>query len=120
MKKGGRGGGKGCVVFALITRVSPFPPPFSQTGSAVAYGKLSGKLASAPLSLPGKNAINVALAATCAATGAAAFRAGDPAAAATALAGAAAAGGVLGWHTVASIGGGDMPVCITLLNAYSG
>ncbi len=31
------------------------------TGSAVAFGKLHGKLSSAPLQLPGKNAINVGL-----------------------------------------------------------
>ena len=33
------------------------------TGSAVAFGKLHGLLKSAPLNLPGKNPINIALAA---------------------------------------------------------
>merc|ERR1712040_8499 len=27
---------------------------------------------------------------------------------------------VMGYHLVASVGGGDMPVCITVLNSYSG
>merc|ERR1719446_1956503 len=27
---------------------------------------------------------------------------------------------VMGFHLVASVGGGDMPVCITVLNSYSG
>jgi len=27
---------------------------------------------------------------------------------------------IMGWHLVASVGGGDMPVCITVLNSYSG
>merc|ERR1719265_539414 len=27
---------------------------------------------------------------------------------------------VLGYHLVASVGGGDMPCCITVLNSYSG
>merc|ERR1719181_773390 len=26
----------------------------------------------------------------------------------------------MGWHLVGSVGGGDMPVCITVLNSYSG
>merc|ERR1719343_46579 len=26
----------------------------------------------------------------------------------------------MGYHLVASVGGGDMPVCITVLNSYSG
>merc|ERR1712159_942768 len=36
------------------------------------------------------------------------------------LLGTAAIGGVLGFHTTASIGGADMPVVITVLNSYSG
>merc|ERR1711937_631684 len=28
--------------------------------------------------------------------------------------------GVMGLHLVASVGGGDMPVCVTVLNSYSG
>merc|ERR1719502_1320079 len=27
---------------------------------------------------------------------------------------------VMGYHLVGSVGGGDMPVCITVLNSYSG
>ena len=110
------GGGMEAVATYLGTLVGAI----TLTGSAVAYGKLSGKLSSAPLSLPGKNGINTVLAAACAATGVAALRAGDPAAAAAALTGTAVAGGALGAHTTASIGGADMPVVVTLLNSYSG
>lgn len=86
------------------------------TGSIVAYLKLSAKMKSAPLVLPGKNYINLGslvlfviltvwfvitpnlpllIVVTVLALG-------------------------LGWHLVASIGGGDMPVVVSMLNSYSG
>jgi len=86
------------------------------TGSIVANLKLSAKMKSAPLMLPGKNLINVgALIAFVALT---IWFVIDPnlalLIAVTVLALA------LGWHLVASIGGGDMPVVISMLNSYSG
>ena len=105
---------------AVATYLGTLVGAITLTGSAIAYGKLAGKLSSTPLSLPGKNGINTALAAACAATGVAALRAGDPATAAAALTATAVAGGALGAHTTASIGGADMPVVVTLLNSYSG
>jgi len=86
------------------------------TGSIVANLKLSAKMKSAPLVLPGKNFINVgALVAFVALT---IWFVIDPSLglliAVTVLALA------LGWHLVASIGGGDMPVVISMLNSYSG
>lgn len=86
------------------------------TGSIVAFLKLAGRISSAPLVLPGKNALNAGallcfvvltvwfvvdpsmwlmISATCVAL-------------------------LLGWHLVASIGGGDMPVVVSMLNSYSG
>ncbi|MFE5797462.1 Re/Si-specific NAD(P)(+) transhydrogenase subunit beta [Streptomyces sp. NPDC056503] len=86
------------------------------TGSVVAYLKLAGRVDSRPLTLPGKNALNLgALALFLVLT--VRFTV-EPAlwllVAATALALA------LGWHLVASIGGGDMPVVVSMLNSYSG
>ncbi|RKN46675.1 Re/Si-specific NAD(P)(+) transhydrogenase subunit beta [Streptomyces hoynatensis] len=86
------------------------------TGSLVAYGKLAGRIASRPLMLPGKNALNLgALAAFAVLTG---FFVAHPGLglliAVTALA------LLLGLHLVASIGGGDMPVVVSMLNSYSG
>ena len=90
------------------------------TGSIVAFGKLNGKISSKPLSLPHKHKLNLAalvvslLFMFC-------FLSADGSAWGTicllimtviALA--------FGWHLVASIGGADMPVVISMLNSYSG
>ena len=86
------------------------------TGSIVAFLKLSARISSRPLMLPGKNALNVgALVAFLALT---VWYVITPdlwlLVAVTVLALA------LGWHLVASIGGGDMPVVVSMLNSYSG
>ncbi|MFM1993959.1 MAG: Re/Si-specific transhydrogenase subunit beta [Actinomycetota bacterium] len=86
------------------------------TGSIVAYLKLSAKLSSKPLILPGRNFLN--LAALIAFISLTVAYVMTPELwlliAVTALALA------LGWHLVASIGGGDMPVVVSMLNSYSG
>ena len=86
------------------------------TGSIVAYLKLSAKMSSKPLILPGRNLLNLsALVGFIALTVAYVI---TPElyllVAVTVLALA------LGWHLVASIGGGDMPVVVSMLNSYSG
>ena len=86
------------------------------TGSLVAYGKLSGRMKSRPLTLPGKNALNLgALVAFAALT--VAFTVTPSLGLMIAITAVALA---LGWHLVASIGGGDMPVVVSMLNSYSG
>jgi NAD(P) transhydrogenase subunit beta len=86
------------------------------TGSIVAFLKLSGRMSSKPMMLPGKNALNIG--ALVVFVGLTVWFVIDPAlpvlAAITALA------LLLGWHLVASIGGGDMPVVVSMLNSYSG
>jgi NAD(P) transhydrogenase subunit beta len=86
------------------------------TGSIVAFLKLSARISSKPLMLPGKNVLNIgALVAFVALT---IWFVISPnvwllvAVTAIAL--------LLGWHLVASIGGGDMPVVVSMLNSYSG
>ncbi|AWB90897.1 Re/Si-specific NAD(P)(+) transhydrogenase subunit beta [Aeromicrobium chenweiae] len=86
------------------------------TGSIVAFLKLSARIKSNPLMLPGKNYINLgALVLFVALT---VWFVISPALwlliAVTVVALA------LGWHLVASIGGGDMPVVVSMLNSYSG
>merc|ERR1712048_1107858 len=86
------------------------------TGSLVAFGKLNGNLASTPLNLPGKNMLNVGmLAAQCGLIASYLAGGGMPELVATAV-----LSSVMGVHLVGSVGGGDMPVCITVLNSYSG
>ncbi|MCW2525881.1 MAG: pntB [Pseudonocardiales bacterium] len=86
------------------------------TGSVVAYLKLSGRTNSSPLVLPGKNLINVGAVALFVVL--TVFFVMSPnlglliAMTVVAL--------LLGWHLVASIGGGDMPVVVSMLNSYSG
>ncbi len=94
------------------------------TGSVVAFLKLSARMKSAPLMLPGRNWLNLA-AVLVSAVLLAWYLAGSGD-------GAGAGAGLvplvlmtlvalgLGWHLVASIGGGDMPVVVSMLNSYSG
>ncbi|MDO5646279.1 MAG: Re/Si-specific NAD(P)(+) transhydrogenase subunit beta [Dermabacter sp.] len=91
------------------------------TGSIVAYLKLSAKMKGAPLTLPGRNWLNLGIIVASIALGAVFVGTGGE--------------GVLGWgalllmtllalllgfHLVAAIGGGDMPVVVSMLNSYSG
>jgi NAD(P) transhydrogenase subunit beta len=89
------------------------------TGSVVAFGKLSGRFGSKPLLLPGRHAINAAMVLACAAFVAMFVRASPPDGLAPLLAMTLVAS-VLGMHLVWAIGGGDMPVVVSLLNSYSG
>ncbi|SFN81834.1 NAD(P) transhydrogenase subunit beta [Geodermatophilus obscurus] len=86
------------------------------TGSIVAFLKLSGRIRSNPLVLPGKNALNVgALVAFAVLTVVFVVSPGL-----AVLSGLTLLALALGWHLVASIGGGDMPVVVSMLNSYSG
>jgi len=86
------------------------------TGSVVAFLKLSAKMGSAPLMIPGRHWINLGI--LVASVGLMVWFIGSnglvPLMVMTGLA------LVLGWHLVAAIGGGDMPVVVSMLNSYSG
>jgi H+-translocating NAD(P) transhydrogenase subunit beta len=86
------------------------------TGSIVAWGKLNGRFKSTPLMLPGKNVLNLGALVVFAALTVwfviAPSLVGLILVTVVALA--------LGVHLVASIGGGDMPVVVSMLNSYSG
>ncbi len=86
------------------------------TGSIVAFLKLSARIDSKPMMLPGKNFLNIGALVL--------FAALTVWFVITPNIGILIAGTVLalllGWHLVASIGGGDMPVVVSMLNSYSG
>jgi H+-translocating NAD(P) transhydrogenase subunit beta len=86
------------------------------TGSVVAFLKLSTRISSAPLTLPQRHKMNLVALLLSAALMALFVSSGNvvPLLVMTVIALA------LGWHLVASIGGGDMPVVISMLNSYSG
>ena len=99
------------------------------SGSVIAFGKLRGKIGSKPMLLPGRHVLNLIALTLCVAlgtifmraemawpdAGAGIFEAGMPAL--LAVTGLAL---LLGVHMVMAIGGGDMPVVVSLLNSYSG
>jgi H+-translocating NAD(P) transhydrogenase subunit beta len=86
------------------------------TGSIVAFLKLSARMNAKPLMLPGKNALNLGVLVAFAVL--TTWFVSAPSlwllVAVTTIA------LLLGWHLVASIGGGDMPVVVSMLNSYSG
>ncbi len=86
------------------------------TGSVVASLKLSARISANPLMLPRRHLLNLLALIACAGL-LGWFMASHsvvPLAIMTAVALA------LGWHLVASIGGGDMPIVVSMLNSYSG
>ena len=86
------------------------------TGSIIAYLKLAAKMTSKPLMLPYHNVIN--LAAVVSIIGLTVWFVIDPHLWQLILMTLISL--ALGLHLVASIGGGDMPVVVSMLNSYSG
>ena len=87
------------------------------TGSIVAFGKLRALISSKPLILPVRHLINIAMLIACVFLGYQFTNSENglqPLLIMTAIA------SVLGIHLVAAIGGGDMPVVVSMLNSYSG
>ncbi|MBQ4395959.1 MAG: NAD(P)(+) transhydrogenase (Re/Si-specific) subunit beta [Clostridia bacterium] len=91
------------------------------TGSVVAWGKLSGKMFKKSVAIPGKNYVNAVLAAAgLIGVGVYACSGANEKLGLYGIVAVTAAYLILGFTMVVSIGGGDMPVIISLLNAFSG
>ena len=86
------------------------------TGSVVAFGKLSGMVDGKPLTLPGRNILNLIAVLFCVWLGAMYLNHAGP----WTLYLMTAIALVFGAHLVLAIGGADMPVVVSMLNSYSG
>ena len=89
------------------------------SGSVIAFTKLRGLVGSRPLMLPGRHALNASLVGASIVLAVLFVREPGPDALIYLLAMMGLAL-VLGVHLVMAIGGGDMPVVVSLLNSYSG
>ncbi|MGL6531953.1 Re/Si-specific NAD(P)(+) transhydrogenase subunit beta [Aeromonas caviae] len=87
------------------------------TGSVVAFGKLRGLISSKPLMLPHRHKLNLLAVVVSIALMIHFVNAGGSTFALLVMTLIAFA---FGWHLVASIGGADMPVVVSMLNSYSG
>lgn len=110
------------VVHDVEVFVGVFIGAVTLTGSIVAFLKLSGKMKSAPLMLPKHNLINLAIIVVFVVmTAGYAMVPPDQMVTRQIVLGLMTLLALfLGWHLVASIGGGDMPVVVSMLNSYSG
>jgi H+-translocating NAD(P) transhydrogenase subunit beta len=87
------------------------------TGSIIAFGKLKAIISSKPLMLPGRHILNLVMVTVCLFLGYLFLTSAEPL---TPLLIMTAIASILGVHLVMAIGGGDMPVVVSMLNSYSG
>ena len=90
------------------------------SGSIVAFGKLNGRISSKPLSIPNKHYWNLAAIVVSIILMFTFIELKTGAGALVCLLAMTIIAFVFGFHLVASIGGADMPVVISMLNSYSG
>jgi len=105
------------IQFTVSAALSALIGGVAFTGSAVAFGKLQSLIKERPVLLPGRHAINGALGLICVALSVWLVLWPTSSASFWWLTGVSC---VLGIMLVIPIGGADMPVVISLLNAYSG
>ena len=90
------------------------------TGSVIAFGKLSARIGSKPLTLPARHWLNLGLGIICVWLGFVFVGAENPNVGLIALIIMTLIAFLYGVHMVMAIGGADMPVVISMLNSYSG
>ncbi|MGV3345723.1 Re/Si-specific NAD(P)(+) transhydrogenase subunit beta [Enterobacteriaceae bacterium LUAb1] len=90
------------------------------TGSVVAFGKLRGKISSRPLMLPHRHKLNLLALVISFLLLLGFIRTESVTLQVLTLLVMTLIALAFGWHLVASIGGADMPVVVSMLNSYSG
>ncbi|HLS17418.1 MAG TPA: Re/Si-specific NAD(P)(+) transhydrogenase subunit beta [Paenalcaligenes sp.] len=105
------------IIHLVEVYIGVFIGAITLTGSVVAYGKLSAKMASKPLQLPHKHLLNLAALILSVLLLVWYLKADGSWFALLLMTLIALA---FGWHLVAAIGGADMPVVVSMLNSYSG
>lgn len=90
------------------------------TGSIVAYGKLSGKMSSKPMMLPNRHKLNLAALVVSFLLMVWFVKTDSVGLQVFLIIVMTVIALAFGWHLVASIGGADMPVVVSMLNSYSG
>jgi len=111
--------GGGDKIHAVEVFLGVFIGAVTFTGSIVANLKLSARMKSAPLVLPARHLLNLAILVVSAAL-MVWFMVDQSQAGLVPLAIMTVLALFLGFHLVAAIGGGDMPVVVSMLNSYSG
>jgi proton-translocating NAD(P)+ transhydrogenase subunit beta len=104
----------------LEIAIGVFVGAITFSGSVVAFLKLRGTIGGKPLLLPGRHLLNLVLVVASVTLVAIQLTTSSHETAITCLLGVTALALVLGVHLVAAIGGGDMPVVVSMLNSYSG
>ncbi|KRE56283.1 Re/Si-specific NAD(P)(+) transhydrogenase subunit beta [Phycicoccus sp. Soil748] len=108
--------GTGVTIHLVEVFLGVFIGAVTFTGSIVAFLKLGARIRSSPLMLPARHWLN--LAALVVSAGLLAWFVASHSVVPLLLMTVVAL--AFGWHLVASIGGGDMPVVVSMLNSYSG
>ena len=90
------------------------------TGSIVAFGKLRGTISSKPLMLPSRHKLNLAALVVSFLLMVWFVNTGSTSVQVMCVLLMTIIALAFGWHLVASIGGADMPVVVSMLNSYSG
>lgn len=104
--------------FALTIVTSVIIGGVTFTGSLIAWGKLKEVISGKPVSLPGQRILSIGLLIGIVYCGL--IFCSSPASSSAYFIGIICLASLLGIFSVMTIGGGDMPVVISLLNSYSG